>query len=145
MMPPCGPAQRKGRDAAGSDQRITEIIEYVFSELNRILMAIGVCLSAGQPHIRRQGERGSGTAGGPSADERGGGHLVSSLVVVAGAARPLVAMTRAAPSAPAGRLDLLTTINVRSAVNRVCCRADTACVIWPTLRQAGRDGAGAAP
>src|SRR5215470_7646680 len=41
----------------------------------------------------------------------------------------------------AGR-DRLTTVNVRAAVNRVCCRADTARVIWPTLRSCSGLGAG---
>ena len=61
------------------------------------------------------------------------------LIVVAGAARPLL-VTRAAPPAPAGRPDWLTTVNVRSAVNRVCRRADTACVVWLTLRPGSASG-----
>src|SRR5215831_20914089 len=55
------------------------------------------------------------------------------LVVVAGAARPLLKTGRRRHP-PDGRPDWLTRINVRSAVNCVCRRADTAYVVWLTLR-----------
>src|SRR5215831_12473638 len=62
------------------------------------------------------------------------------LIMVAGAARPLLVMSRAAPPAPAGRPDQLTTVNVRSVVNRVCRCADMACVGWLTLRSGSAPG-----
>ena len=62
------------------------------------------------------------------------------LIMVAGAARPLLVVSRAAPPAPAGLPDWLTTVNVRSVVNGVCRRADTACVVWLTLRPGSAAG-----
>jgi len=60
-----------------------------------------------------------------------------------GRRRPPPPDDRAAPAIPPdGRPDWLTTVNVRSTVNGVCRHANTASVIWPTLRSGSASASG---
>jgi hypothetical protein len=88
------------------------------------------------PPTRATGARACHTG---SADQLAVTAVSSTTNEGAGAARPLLIGRRHPPPLAVGRVRL-TTVNVRSAVNRVCRRADTACVAWLTLRSGSAPG-----